>query len=72
MYQRMKKIIEIRNCSAYCFNELLKICHPFIPFVTDEIYYNRLKNKNYLDKCEWPKKNSFKQKKMALKKQHTA
>ena len=63
-----KKIIEIRNCSAYCFNELLKICHPFIPFVTDEIYYNRLKNKNYLDKCEWPKKNSFKQKKMALKK----
>ena len=43
-------INEVKETSSYVFKEILKILHPFIPFVTEEIWLN-----NKLDKGE----NSF-------------
>ena len=62
------QIEEIRNCSFYCFGVLLKVSHPFIPFVSDEIYVNCIKNKNYLDLEHWPKKSLLNYKKLSLNK----
>src|SRR5210317_2263260 len=48
---------EVRQVSAYVFRQILIILHPFIPFVTEEIW---LKNKfdnsgqNYLMHTNWP------------------
>ena len=62
------KIKEIKECSSYCFSALLKISHPFIPFISDEIYVNRMKNKYYLDEEKWPRKVSFNYKKSSFQK----
>ena len=62
------QIEEIRNCSFYCFGVLLKVSHPFIPFVSDEIYVHCIKNKNYLDLEDWPKKSLLNYKKLSLNK----
>ena len=56
-----KKLIkEIQNCSSYCFTELLKVIHPFIPFISDEIYFSSISNGEYLDQVKWPEKINFK------------
>ncbi len=57
---------EIQNCSSYCFVELLKVCHPFIPFISDEIYFTSMKNDKYLDEVKWPEKSSLKYKKATI------
>ena len=60
------KIEEIRKCAFYCFRVLLKVSHPFIPFISDEIYFHRIKNKNYLDLEDWPKKSLLNYNKLSL------
>ena len=48
---------EIREVSAYIFKQILILLHPFIPFVTEEIWLkNKLDNsgKNFLMLANWP------------------
>ena len=61
-----KSIEEIQNCSSYCFIELLKVCHPFMPFISDEIYFTKMNNDKYLDQVKWPDKVNFKYKKSTI------
>ena len=54
-----KKLIkEIQNCASYCFTELLKVIHPFMPFISDEIYFSNIRHDKYLDQVKWPE-NKF-------------
>ena len=45
---------EIKLCASIVFKNILKLSHPFMPFVTDDIYKNYLKNKKFLMEEEWP------------------
>ena len=63
-----EKVNEIKVCAFYCFNNILKITHPFIPFISDELYVNRIKNRYYLDQESWPKKTLLNYKEASLKK----
>ena len=66
LYSNDKKSIkEIREVSSYIFKEILILMHPFIPFVTEEIWLkNKLDNskKNYLMLKNWVTGNSKKDK----------
>ena len=57
LYSHNKKDIEeIREVSGFIFKEILVLMHPFIPFVTEEIWLkNKLDNsgKNYLMFSNW-------------------
>jgi len=57
LYSRDKKSIkEIREVSSHIFKEVLILMHPFIPFITEEIWLkNKLdkSNKNYLMHSNW-------------------
>ena len=60
-----KSIKEIRDVSSYIFKEILILLHPFIPFVTEEIWLkNKLDNskKNYLMLANWISGSSKKNK----------
>ncbi len=50
---------ELKHCSLYIFISILKIAHPIMPFFTDELYYNKMKNKKFLLEESWPKKNKL-------------
>ena len=55
--------IEIREVSAYIFKQILILLHPFIPFVTEEIWLkNKFDNsgKNFLMHSNWPSGKSHK------------
>ena len=48
---------EIRQVSAYIFKQILILLHPFIPFVTEEIWLKNKfdnSNKNFLMFANWP------------------
>ena len=50
---------EIKLCASMVFKNILKLAHPFIPFMTDDIYINYLNNKNFIMQEEWPSNISF-------------
>jgi valyl-tRNA synthetase len=48
---------EVRQVSAYIFKQILKLLHPFIPFVTEEIWLNNKfdnSGKDFLMLANWP------------------
>jgi len=56
-------IEEVRKVSAYIFREILIILHPFIPFVTEEIWLNNKLDKNntdYLMYANWTDEKAIK------------
>ena len=57
LYSNDKKAIkEIRDVSSYIFKQILILMHPFIPFITEQIWLkNKLDNsgKNYLMLANW-------------------
>ena len=59
LYSKDQKAIkEVREVSSYIFKQILILIHPFIPFVTEEIWLkNKLDNskKNFLMLANWPK-----------------
>tara|TARA_B100001142_G_scaffold241974_1_gene241025 strand:- start:80 stop:2707 length:2628 start_codon:yes stop_codon:yes gene_type:complete len=49
--------IEVRKVSSYVFKQILILLHPFIPFVTEEIWLKNKfdnSNKNFLMLANWP------------------
>ena len=50
---------EIKICSSLVFKNILKLAHPFLPFMTDDININYLNNKKFLMQEEWPSNISF-------------
>ena len=67
LYSKNQKAIkEVREVLSYIFKQILILIHPFIPFVTEEIWLkNKLDNskKNFLMLSNWPKGNLKKDKK---------
>ena len=56
-------IEEVRKVSTYIFREILIILHPFIPFVTEEIWLNNKLDKNnsdYLMYANWTDEKAVK------------
>ena len=52
-----KEIKEVKEVSAYIFKQILVLLHPFIPFVTEEIWLKNKfdkSNKNFLMYANWP------------------
>jgi len=66
LYSKDQKAIkEVREVSSYIFKQILILIHPFIPFVTEEIWLkNKLDNskKNFLMLANWPKGKAKKDK----------
>ena len=56
-------IKEVRNVSSFIFREILIILHPFIPFITEEIWLKNKLDKNsndFLMYANWSNENSTK------------
>ncbi len=48
------QINEIKYVSSVVYISILKLAHPFIPFVTDDIYVSLMGNKKNLMEKKWP------------------
>jgi valyl-tRNA synthetase len=44
-----------QNVNVYVFGQILKLLHPFMPFITEHLWQMSYKNKNPLIISEWPK-----------------
>ena len=65
MSDNKKAINEVRNVSAYIFKQILIFMHPFIPFITEEIWLKNkmeVSKKNFLMLANWKKKEMKKDK----------
>ena len=51
----------VYNKTVSFFEELMQLLHPFMPFITEEIWHElkERKEKEYLIVAEWPKKDKF-------------
>jgi len=61
--KKNKDIEEIKNTSGQIFKEILILLHPFIPFITEELWLkNKLKTKStkYLMYANWINEKKFK------------
>ena len=61
--KKNKDIDEVKNTSGQIFKEILILLHPFIPFITEELWLkNKLKTKStkYLMYANWIDKKKFK------------
>ena len=54
-----KNIKEIKEFSCFIFQTILKLAHPFMPFITDHLYYEKLSKRKYLIQEKWPKTFDF-------------
>jgi valyl-tRNA synthetase len=55
-----KRNLKLRKVSSYVFKQILILLHPFIPFVTEEIWLKNKfdnSNKDFLMYANWPKVN---------------
>ena len=60
-----KDILETKEMASYVYKEILVLLHPFIPFITEEIWLkNNLdsSNKNFLMLANWPNEKANKDK----------
>ncbi len=64
--KKNKDVIEVKNTSGQIFKEILILLHPFIPFITEELWLkNKLKTKStkYLMYANWISTKKFKKNK---------
>ena len=57
--QSTESSLETKQTLIYTFQNLLKICHPFMPFMTEELNNIYKKEEGYLVTSSWPKLNSI-------------
>lgn len=56
------------NCLFFVFENILKLLHPFMPFVTEEIWLNVLKKETSLMVTSYPKTENFSRDEVAISK----
>ena len=65
-FHLMKLMIKvlIKELQRVCFillsQSILKVIHPFVPFISDEIYFSNISHSKYLDQVKWPEKTNIK------------
>ena len=45
---------ETRACAAWAFDQILLLCHPIMPFITEELWQKTAKRERLLIAAEWP------------------
>ena len=54
-----KTVLETRKTLAWAFEVCLKMLHPIMPFVTEELWGHFRKGENLLSNSDWPKVNNI-------------
>lgn len=60
LYGGSEEKIDNVNCLFYVFENILKLLHPFMPFVTEEIWLNILKRQQSIMISQYPEPESIK------------
>lgn len=68
LYSQHEKKEDTINCLFFVFENILKLLHPFMPFVTEEIWLKVLKKTTSLMVTPYPKPEDFKKDEEALHK----